>query len=92
MLRSKTDDLNILSKLGMDENELMRCAHFALNFKKDPMLLPYSDNMVLLFHCTRSKSNLDNILAQGLDERLSHSGGGRLGKGIYFADDPIKSM
>lgn len=92
MFRSKCDDLRILSKLGLDEREVLRCAHFAMNFNKDPLILPYSDNMVLLFHCTRSKTNLDSILTQGLDERLSKITGGLLGKGIYFSDDPNKSL
>lgn len=92
MLRSKTDDLNILPKLGLDELEVLRCAHLTLNYNKDPLLLPYSDNMVLLFHCTRNQTNLNSILSQGLDERLSSISGGLLGKGIYFADDPQKSI
>lgn len=92
LFRSKTDDLNILSKLGLDEREVLRCAHLAMNYRKDPLVVPYSDNMVLLFHCTRNQTNLTNILNQGLDERLSNISGGLLGKGIYFADDPFKSM
>lgn len=92
MIRSKTDDLNILPKLGLDEREVLRLMHLALNYNKDPLLIPYSDNMVLLFHCTRNQTNLSNILSQGLDERLSSVGGGLLGKGIYFADDPQKSI
>lgn len=92
MLRSKTDDMELLSKLGLNENELLRSAHLSMNFDKNPSLLPYSDNMVLLFHCTRSQANHKSILSQGLDERLSSVSGGLLGKGIYFADDPNKSI
>lgn len=92
MIRSKADDLNILAKLGLSEKEVLRCAHLSLNFEKDPLLIPYSDNMVLLYHCTRSQSNVNSILSQGLDERLSNISGGLLGKGIYFADDPNKSV
>lgn len=92
MLRSKTDNLEILSKLGLDEREILRCSHLALNYNKDPLLIPYSDNMVLLFHCTGKQTNLNNILSQGLDERLSNIWGGLLGKGIYFSDDPSKSI
>lgn len=79
MLRSKTDDLNILPKLGLDEREVLRCAHLSLNYNKDPLITDYSDNMALLFHCTRNQTSLNNILSQGLDERLSNIGGGLLG-------------
>ncbi|KAG4067546.1 hypothetical protein HA402_005318 [Bradysia odoriphaga] len=92
MMRSKADDLNILSKLGLSDKEVLRCAHLSLNFRKDPLLIPYSDNMVLLYHCTRNQSNVNSILTQGLDERLSSTSAGLLGKGIYFADDPNKSI
>lgn len=92
MLRSKTDDLNVLSELGLDERDIMRCTHLVLNHPKHTLSVPYSDNMALLFHCTKNASNLNNILSQGLDERLSNIFGGRLGKGIYFADDPQKSL
>ncbi|XP_037043251.1 uncharacterized protein LOC119079443 [Bradysia coprophila] len=92
MMRSKADDLNILSKLGLSEKEVLRCAHLSLNFRKDPLIIPYSDNMVLLYHCTRSQTNVKSILSQGLDERLSNTSAGLLGKGIYFADDPNKSI
>lgn len=92
MLRSKTDDLNLLSELGLDERDIMRCTHLVLNHKKSTVTVPFSDNMALLFHCTKHASNLNDILSQGLDERLSHVFGGRLGKGIYFADDPQKSL
>lgn len=92
MMRAKADDLNILAKLGLSEKEVLRCAHLSLNFNKDPLLIPYSDNMVLLYHCTRSQANVKNILSQGLDERLSSTSAGLLGKGIYFADDPNKSI
>lgn len=92
MLRSKTDDLNVLSELGLDERDVMRCTHLVLNQPTKQLQPPYSDNMALLFHCTKNESNLNSILSQGLDERLSSLFGGRLGKGIYFADDPQKSL
>lgn len=92
MIRSKTDDLRVLSKLGLSEKEVMRCAHLSMNFRKDPLVIPYSDNMVLLYHCTRSQANVKSIMSQGLDERLSSTSVGLLGKGIYFADDPNKSL
>lgn len=92
MLRSKTDDLNLLSELGLDERDVMRCTHLALSETKHSLHPSYSDNMALLFHCTKSESSLQNILSQGLDERLCHVFGGRLGKGIYFADDVRKAV
>lgn len=92
MLRSKSDDLNVLSELGLDERDVMRCTHLVLNQTKDQFHSPYSENMALLFHCTRNVTSLNNILSQGLDERLSSVFGGRLGKGIYFADDAQKSL
>lgn len=94
MLRAKSDDLNVLLELGLDERDIMRCTHLVMNSTKDhsPITVPYSDNMALLFHCTKNASNLNNILSQGLDERLSNAFGGRLGKGIYFSDDPHKSL
>lgn len=92
MLRSKTDDLNILSELGLDERDVMRCTHLVLNQANDTVQSPYSDNMAMLLHCTKNEANLNSILSQGLDERLSNVFGGRLGKGIYFADDPQKAL
>lgn len=92
MFTSKSDNLKILSKLGLDEKDVLRCAHLAMNYNADPLLTPYSDNMVLLYHCTRNQVSLNSILTQGLDERLSNISGGLLGKGIYFADDPNKAL
>ncbi len=92
MLKSKADDDTILRKLGLNDRDLARRLHASFNFTKDPLLIPYSDNMVLLFHCTRSQANVKSILTQGLDERLSNASGGLLGKGIYFSDDPNKSL
>ncbi|KAJ6618456.1 hypothetical protein Bhyg_17983, partial [Pseudolycoriella hygida] len=87
MLRSKSSDPNILTQLDLDERDVLRYTNLALSQAKDSSSLPpYSDNMALLFHCTKNKSNLNSILSQGLDERLSNVFGGRLGKGIYFAD------
>ncbi|KAJ3122238.1 E3 ubiquitin-protein ligase dtx3l [Physocladia obscura] len=48
----------------------------------------YTDNIALLFHCTRAP--LNSVLAEGLDNRVAN--GGLLGRGIYFADDVQKSM
>ncbi|KAJ6641186.1 putative E3 ubiquitin-protein ligase DTX2 [Pseudolycoriella hygida] len=90
MFRSKSDDVSLLSQLGLDEQTVMRCAHLSKNYDKDPLIGPYSDNMALLFHCTKKRENIDNILTQGLDERLGRESGTLLGKGIYFSDDPMK--
>lgn len=93
MLKSKCNDLELLSKLELNETELMTCYQNSLNFETNPKVLavPYNDNMALLFHCTRDSQNIENILRQGLDERMG-STEGLLGKGIYFTDNPEKSM
>jgi len=89
LLSSKTKDLSILEGLGLSEDELVTKAHINLNSENDdPGLLLYADNVALLFHCTRGE--VDDILKEGLDERLGKSTG-LLGRGIYFADDPFKS-
>lgn len=92
MLQSKSDDLKLLSRLTMNEREIAQQMHVSLNFQKDAQVAacPYNDNVALLFHCTRSQKNAESILVQGLDERLGNYG--NLGKGIYFADDPLKSL
>lgn len=92
MLLSKSDDLRILSKLSSNEKEAMQHMHTSLGFDKHAQVAacPYDDNVALLFHCTRDKKNVDTILQQGLDERVGN--GGTLGKGIYFASDPQKSL
>lgn len=98
MFRSKSEDLSLLSKLGVEEKEILRAAQMSFNWKQHSSLepFPYSDNLALLFHCTRNAANLASILSQGLDERLSSGGatgaGGLLGRGIYFADNPLKSI
>lgn len=92
MLKSKSNDLELLSKF-LDEKQLLLSSHFSLNFQRDAAVAvsPYNDNIALLFHCTRSAANIENILRQGLDERVSNFGG-LLGRGIYFSDDPVKAM
>ncbi|XP_021968355.1 uncharacterized protein LOC110863369 isoform X2 [Folsomia candida] len=94
MLRSKSDDLGLLSNLGLDDKQVVRSAQMSFNYDKDAAVeaTPYTDNMALLFHCTRSATSIDPILAQGLDERVGNAGGGLLGRGIYFADNPQKSI
>lgn len=93
MLLSKSDDLELLLKLGLDERAIMKSAHVALNFEKNAAVQAYryNDNLALLFHCTRSLEAVNSILSQGLDERLGKSSG-QLGRGIYFSDDPEKSI
>lgn len=92
MLLSKSDDLALLSKILADDKKIAQLTHNALNFDKDARVAacPYDDNVALLFHCTRDIRNVDTILLQGLDERVGI--GGLLGRGIYFASDPHKSM
>lgn len=92
MLKTKSNDSELLSKLELNDAERMVCYQHNLNFETDPKVLavPYNDSMALLFHCTRSAQNVGNILSQGLDERMGV--GGLLGRGIYFSDDPQKSM
>lgn len=93
MLKAKCNDLELLSKLELSETELLISYQHSLNFETEKKVLdvPYNDNMALLFHCTRDPSYVDSILRQGLDERIG-STQGLLGKGIYFADNPAKSM
>jgi len=91
LMSKKSEDMEILGALGLPEEELLHRAHVSMNFDKDPGLVAvdYSDNVALLFHCTRGK--FEPILNQGLDERLGNATG-LLGRGIYFADDPLKSI
>ncbi len=93
MLKSKCNDLELLSKLELSETELLSSYQHSLNFETDAKVVavPYNDNMALLFHCTRDPNNIDCILRQGLDERIGNTQG-LLGKGIYFSDNPLKSM
>ncbi len=92
MLLSKTDDLSLLSKLLSDERRVVQHTHNILNYDKHDQVAayPYDDNVALLFHCTRDRKNVGTILQQGLDERVGQIG--TLGRGIYFACDPHKSM
>ncbi|KAG4070097.1 hypothetical protein HA402_013340 [Bradysia odoriphaga] len=53
--------------------------------------VPYDHNMSILFHCTANERNVESILAEGLDEKLGNQSG-YLGRGFYFADNPMKSM
>lgn len=93
MLKSKCNDLELLSQLDLSETDLLTSYQHSLNFETNQKVLavPYNDNMALLFHCTRDPNNIENIFRQGLDERVG-STTGLLGKGIYFSDNPEKSM
>lgn len=92
MLLSKSDDLQLLFELSADDKKISQHMHIALSFRKDAQVAacPYDDNVAILFHCTRNKENVEAILRQGLDERVGN--GGTLGRGIYFAADPCKSL
>jgi len=85
---SKSADFELLSGLGLTDIELQQQAHVFLNVKLPAGIPSYTDNVALLFHGTRG--NIDEVLSQGLDERLSRETG-RLGRGIYFSDDPAKA-
>ncbi|KAG4070407.1 hypothetical protein HA402_006549 [Bradysia odoriphaga] len=93
MLKVKCNDLELLSKLELSETELFSSYQHSINFETNPKVLhvPYNDNMALLLHCVRDPNNIEKILREGLDERMG-SAHGLLGKGIYFADNPEKSM
>jgi len=81
---SKSADLVLLRELGLTDTELQQQAYLFLN----PNIPSYADNVALLFHGTRG--NIDDVLKQGLDERLGRRSG-LLGRGIYFSDDPSKA-
>lgn len=93
MIKSKSDDTEVLGQLYMTEEEMANKYYYSLNFEKHPTVaaVPYNDNIALLFHCTRSETNIEQILIHGLDERLCRVSG-LLGKGIYFSDKPSKAM
>jgi hypothetical protein len=81
LLSSKTMDLELLKALDLNPTELEQRKHTISNFAAPKGLPAYSDNVAMLYHCTRG--NLETVLSQGLDERLGN--GGLLGRGIYFA-------
>jgi hypothetical protein len=89
-----------LSALGCSSEEIdARLKSNLVHGLNNDTIPEYSDNLALLFHCTR-QTKIDDILAQGLDSRLG--AGGLLGRGMYFADvlclpltclkDPLKSI
>lgn len=92
MLKCKSIDAKALSAIGFSEIEVREVLAYAKNFTPhlEVAHCPFDHNMALLYHCTNNEKNIDNILSEGLDERLGNRG--LIGKGIYFADDPKKSM
>lgn len=93
MLRCKSTDRNVLSAIGLSPHEVNAALIYTKNFTPhiEVVHVPYDLNMALLFHCTSSEANIESILSDGLDERLGNASG-LLGRGIYFADNPTKSM
>ncbi|KAG4077876.1 hypothetical protein HA402_013810 [Bradysia odoriphaga] len=92
MIKSKSDDATALSDIGLSRKDMKDVLQYAKDFPLHPKVarVPYNDNMNLLFHCTSNTKNVDSILRTGLDERMCS--GGLLGRGIYFTDNPRKSM
>ncbi|KAJ3229767.1 E3 ubiquitin-protein ligase dtx3l [Chytriomyces hyalinus] len=92
LLRRKSRSHRVLKACGMSDEDIAARLQSDYEFddamKRTAPLPEYSDNPALLFHCT--KSNVDDILRQGLDQRLG--AGGLLGRGLYFADAVGKSL
>lgn len=91
MLKKKCNDPTVLMELGLSVEDIARKQQ-SINFVRHEAVdaAPYDDNFALLFHCTKDLDNVDNILREGFDERMAQ--GGLLGKGIYFSDEPRKSI
>lgn len=91
MLKAKCNDPIILKELGLSDEEIARKQQ-SLNFGRHNAIdaSQYTDNFALLLHCTKDPENVENILRDGLDERMGE--GGVLGRGIYFSDKPMKSV
>lgn len=92
MLKCKTNNAEALTAIGLDEMEVRETLAYTYKFKPhiEVAHVPFDHNMALLYHCTGNKNNIEKILSEGLDERLGNKG--LIGRGIYFADDPVKSM
>ncbi|KAJ3283093.1 E3 ubiquitin-protein ligase dtx3l [Rhizoclosmatium sp. JEL0117] len=90
LLKLKSRDSGILKQCGLSDSQI------ALKIQADMQwdnvhgsaLPEYRDNCALLFH--GSRASVDDVLSQGLDCRMGK--GGLLGRGIYFADSPFKSL
>ncbi|KAJ3016264.1 UNVERIFIED_CONTAM: hypothetical protein HDU68_012290 [Siphonaria sp. JEL0065] len=97
LIRLKSRDPEQLRECGLSDCELELRMQSLEAFdklhgrsEKDVAGLPaYNDNCVLLFHGSRGDS--DKLLTQGLDNRIANPNG-LFGPGIYFADDPRKSI
>ncbi|KAJ3031821.1 UNVERIFIED_CONTAM: hypothetical protein HDU68_012327 [Siphonaria sp. JEL0065] len=86
LLKHKSRNAKVLQECGLTNDQIdlrLQTQNLA-----DKCFTEYAPNCALLFHC--SKASVDDVLAQGLDCRMGM--GGLLGRGIYFADDPRKSM
>lgn len=92
MLKLKSGDFGALTDIGFSRKDVVNALQYSKDFPLQPEVasVPYNDNMTLLFHCTRDEGNIDSILTTGLDERIGSRG--LLGRGIYFTDNPMKSM
>ncbi|KAJ3065600.1 hypothetical protein HDU98_011054, partial [Podochytrium sp. JEL0797] len=90
----KTRDSNLLRDCGLNSDEIATRIQSDIAWDDahhngcQPPFPPFDENAALLFHCSKSDPSL--ILSQGLDNRMAH--GGLLGQGIYFADNPKKSI
>lgn len=91
MLKKKCNDPTVLMELGVSDEDIAKKQQ-SINFVRHVAIdaAPYDDNFALLFHCTKDLVNVDHILREGFDERMAV--GGLLGKGIYFSDEPAKSI
>ncbi|KAJ3296232.1 hypothetical protein HDU76_006747, partial [Blyttiomyces sp. JEL0837] len=87
MLLQKSEDLGLLKELGMSKSDIAERRTHIKN-RSNPNLPMFSENIALLVH--GSRASLDDIFSQGLDARMSNAG--LLGAGIYFADNPGKSV
>ncbi|KAG4070111.1 hypothetical protein HA402_013354 [Bradysia odoriphaga] len=93
MLKCKSVDATALANIGLNDVEVREVLAYSTNFTPHPEVahVPFDHNMSILFHCTANERDVESILTEGLDERLGNQTG-YLGRGIYFADNPMKSM
>lgn len=92
MLKCKSVDAKALSAIGLSEMEVREVLVYKANFTAhlEVAQVPLDHYMALLFHCTGQEKNIECIQSEGLDERLGNPG--LIGRGIYFADNPLKSI
>ena len=84
---AKSNVVEMLSFFG--ENDSVIAAKLHQSDINPSALPPFSDNVCLLFHCTKAKK-LEHVFDQGLDMRGAVSG--ICGRGIYFSDSPEKCI